>query len=84
MSCAHDGQRPQDLSVNVSSGMPSKLYKDGKLVPGALLEGGVRVAASGFPDADSVYRVRPGDMKQKLWCGRLSRSPACPHGPAKA
>ena len=63
--------RPQDMSVNVSSGLPAKLYgKDGKLAMAATLEGqgaAGRVTAAAHPEADAVCRVRPGDMKQKLW-----------------
>ncbi|KAG2449146.1 hypothetical protein HYH02_005893 [Chlamydomonas schloesseri] len=72
---AYLGRTTQDMSVNVSAGLPSKLYgKDGKLSMAATLEGGggggaagARVTAAAHPDADAVYRVRPSDMKQKLW-----------------
>ncbi|KAG2444570.1 hypothetical protein HXX76_001315 [Chlamydomonas incerta] len=68
---AYLGRTTQDMSVNVSAGLPTKLYgKDGKLSTAATLEGqgaAGRVTAAAHPDADAVYRVRPSDMKQKLW-----------------
>lgn len=44
-----------------------KIYnKDGQLSIPGLLEG-PRILKSHFPEADSVYRCRPGDTKQRLW-----------------
>lgn len=58
----------QDLSATVQGGLPTKLYtRDGKLSYSSMLEGSVRMTSSSWPDADAVYRVRPGDMRQKLW-----------------
>ncbi|GFR51283.1 hypothetical protein Agub_g13641 [Astrephomene gubernaculifera] len=65
---AYLGRSAQDMSVNVSSALPTKLYgKDGKLSYNAMVEGGQRIMPAAWPEADAVYRVRPGDMKQKLW-----------------
>ncbi|GLC71381.1 hypothetical protein PLESTF_001109300 [Pleodorina starrii] len=65
---AYLGRTAHDLSANVSTGLPTKLYgKDGKLSYNAMVEGGCRVMPSSWPDVDAVYRVRPGDMRQKLW-----------------
>ncbi|GIL49189.1 hypothetical protein Vafri_5338 [Volvox africanus] len=62
------GRTAHDLSANVSGNLPTKLYgKDGKLSCAAMLEGSSRITAASWPDVDAVYRVRPGDMKQKLW-----------------
>ncbi|GIL73909.1 hypothetical protein Vretimale_5145, partial [Volvox reticuliferus] len=61
------GRTAHDLSVNVSGNLPTKVYgKDGKLSSAAMLEGS-RITAASWPDTDAVYRVRSGDMKQKLW-----------------
>ncbi|GLI61365.1 hypothetical protein VaNZ11_003728 [Volvox africanus] len=62
------GRTAHDLSANVSGNLPTKLYgKDGKLSCAVILEGSSRITAASWPDVDAVYRVRSGDMKQKLW-----------------
>ncbi|MEW5304785.1 MAG: hypothetical protein WDW36_007372 [Sanguina aurantia] len=43
-----------------------KLYRDGKLVPAATLEG-PKVTQSSFQGADSVFRLKPTDPKSRLW-----------------
>lgn len=47
-----------------------RLYRDGKLMPGATLEG-PKVSQPSFPGAGSVFRLKQTDPKNRIWWGSL-------------